>query len=116
MKGNLLGRPRPAGLGDGAEPSEAGLDYRRRIENDLLVKINSTLEPLLGANKFRAGVSVECDFTGGEQSEEIFDPSRSVMLSSQRTEDVSGGAAASGVPGTASTLPRPASRPAPGPK
>ena len=36
------------------------------------------------------------------------------MVSSQRTEDVSGGASAGGVPGTASTLPRPTSRPAGG--
>jgi flagellar M-ring protein FliF len=111
MNGNLLGRPRPAGTLDGPEASEAGLEYRHRIENDVLAKINSTLEPLLGANKFRAGVSVECDFTGAEQSEEIFDPTKSVMLSSQRTEDVTGGSNSSGVPGTASTLPRPTSRP-----
>jgi flagellar M-ring protein FliF len=111
MNGNLLGRPRPAGTLDGPEASEAGLDYRHKIENDLLVKINSTLEPLLGANKFRAGVSVECDFTGAEQSEEVFDPTKSVMVSSQRTEDITGGSTASGVPGTASTLPRPTSRP-----
>src|SRR5205085_2316900 len=91
MNGNLLGRPRAAGMLDGAEASEAGLDYRHKIENDLLAKINSTLEPLLGANKFRAGVSVECDFTGAEQSEEIFDPAKSVMVSSQRTEDITGG-------------------------
>jgi flagellar M-ring protein FliF len=111
MNGNLLGRPRPSGGLDGPEPSEAGLDYRHKIESDLLAKINSTLEPLLGANKFRAGVSVECDFSGAEQSEEIFDPTRSVMVSSQRTEDATGSGSASGVPGTASTLPRPTSRP-----
>src|SRR5206468_1787509 len=59
----------------------------------------------------RAGVSVECDFSGGEQSEEIFDPARSVMVSSQRTEDGTGASTASGIPGTASALPRPAARP-----
>jgi flagellar M-ring protein FliF len=111
MNGNLLGRPRASGGLDGTEPSEAGLDYRHKIESDLLGKVNSTLEPLLGANKFRASVSVECDFSGGEQSEEIFDPTRSVMVSSQRTEDGSGTATSSGVPGTASALPRPTSRP-----
>ena len=111
MNGNLLGRPRPPGPLDGPEPSEAALDYRHHVEADLLAKVNSTLEPLLGVDKFRANVSVECDFTGGEQSEEIFDPARSVMTSSQRTEDSTGGASASGVPGTASTLPRPTSRP-----
>jgi flagellar M-ring protein FliF len=114
MNGNLLGRPRPPGGLDGPEPSEAGLDYRHKVESDLLAKINSTLEPLLGAEKFRAGVSVECDFAGGEQSEEIYDPARSVMLSSQRSEDSSGSNTASGVPGTASSLPRPTSRPGAG--
>jgi len=111
MNGNLLGRPRPPGTLDGPEASEAGLDYRHKIEADLLSKINSTLGPLLGENKFRAGVSVECDFSGGEQSEEVFDPARSVMSSSQRTEDSSGSGGANGVPGTSSTLPRPTSRP-----
>ena len=111
MNGNLLGRPKTPGTLDGPEASEASLDYRHKIEADLIAKISSTLEPLLGANKFRAGVSVECDFSGGEQSEEIFDPARSVMLSSQRTEDSSGSSGGSGVPGTASTLPRPTSRP-----
>jgi len=111
MNGNLLGRPKALGSLDGPEPSEAALEYRHHVEADLLAKVNSTLEPLLGADKFRANVSVECDFTGGEQSEEIYDPAHSVMSTSQRTEDATGGAVASGVPGTASALPRPASRP-----
>lgn len=114
MNGNLLGRPKPEGSLDGPESSEAALDYRHHLEADLLAKINSTLEPLLGANRFRAGVSVECDFSGGEQSEEIYDPARSVMLSSERTEDGASIATPSGVPGTASALPRPTSRPSAG--
>jgi flagellar M-ring protein FliF len=122
MNGNLLGRPKPASSLDGPEASDAILDYRRKIENDLSAKITSTLEPLLGANRFHAGVSVECDYSGGELSEETFDPARSVMLSSQRTEDTStagttaAGAASGGIAGTASNLPRPTSRPASGSK
>jgi len=111
MNGNLLGKPRPAGGPDGSEPSAATLDYRHQVEADLQAKIAATLGPLLGAEKFRSGISVECDFSDGEQSEEIFDPARSVMVSSQRTEDGTGAAASNGVPGTASTLPRPTSRP-----
>ncbi len=114
MNGNLLGRPKVAGGLEGPESSEAALEYRHKVETDLLAKINSTLEPLLGAGKYRAGVSVECDFAAGEQSEEVYDPARSVMLSSQRSEDSSGSAFAGGVPGTASSLPRPTSRPANG--
>lgn len=113
MSGNLLNRARRASL-DSEQGSEAALEFRQQIEKDLVAKINATLDPLLGPEKFRAGVSVECDFSGGEQSEETFDPTRSVMASSQKTEDVSGSALAAGVPGTASALPRPVSRPGAG--
>jgi flagellar M-ring protein FliF len=113
-RGNLLNRARkPASAGD-PEPSEEAIEYRQSLEHDVLAKINHTLEPLLGADKFRATASVECDFTSAEQSEETYDPNKSVMVSSQKTEDISGASMASGVPGTASTLPRPTSRPVSG--
>ncbi len=111
MHGNLLNRPKRALPGEGEEASEAALSYRQSVEWDLLAKIHSTLDPLLGAEKFRAGVSADCDFSSGEQSEETFDPARSVMLTSQKTEEMTGAGGASGVPGTASNLPRPTSRP-----
>lgn len=113
MNGNLLNRPRAASP-DGEQNSEAALDYKQHVEKDLLAKINTTLEAVTGPEKYRAGVSVDCDFSGGEQTEEAFDPARSVMTSSQKTEDVSGANSASGVPGTASVLPRPSSRPGSG--
>ena len=54
---------------------------------------------------------MDCDQTSGEQSEETFDPNRSVITTSQRTEEGSinreSGAA---VPGTQSNLPRPTPR------
>jgi flagellar M-ring protein FliF len=112
MRGNLLNKARQALSPDDPEPSEAAIDYRQKIERDLLAKIDTTLEPLLGADKFRATASVECDFTSAEQSDESYDPSKSVMVTSQKTEDISGGTTATtGVPGTASNLPRPTSRP-----
>lgn len=111
MNGNLLALPKKPGSPDSPEPDEAALEYRRKIERDLAAKLHSTLEPLLGADKYRAGLSVECDFTSGEQSEEVFDPNKSVMVNSQRTEDGSATTTISGVPGTASNLPRPTSRP-----
>lgn len=111
MRGNLLNRPRRAPSPESGEASDAMIEFRQQVERDLLAKINATLEPLVGADKYRAGVYVDCDFTSGEQSEEIFDPTKSVMTNSQRTEDLSGINASSGVPGTASNLPRPTSRP-----
>jgi flagellar M-ring protein FliF len=111
MRGNLLSRPRRMLTADGTGASDGMLEFRQSVEKDLLAKIHATLEPLGGPEKFRASVSVDCDFSSGEQSEETFDPARSVMVTSQKTEDVSGAAGSSGVPGTASNLPRPTSRP-----
>ncbi len=106
MSGNLLSRPRREGPGDGTQVTEAGLEYKQAIEHDLVAKINSTLEPLLGPDKFRTGVSADIDMTSGEQSEETFDPAKTVMLSSQKTEDSSGTTrVASTAPGTAANLP-----------
>ena len=114
MQGNLLNRARKASSPGDPSPSEADLDYRQKLEHDLLAKINSTLEPLLGAEKFRATASVECDFSSAEQNDETFDPAKSVITNSQKTEDINGGTVASGIPGTPSNLPRPASRPGAG--
>ncbi len=114
MRGNPLNRPRATGLNDASAPSEATLEYRQQIERELLGKIASTLEPMLGADRFRTGVSVDCDFSSGEVSQEEWDPAKSVIVASQRTEDGVTSATASGVPGTASSLPRPTSRPSGG--
>lgn len=110
-RGNLLNRPRRALAGDGTDPDDAQLEFRQKVERDLLAKVNATLDDLLGAGKFRASASADIDFSSGEQSEETFDPTRSVMAAQQRTEDVSGSTQTAGTPGAASNLPRPISKP-----
>ena len=105
MQGNLLSRPHKKSSEDGA-PSEAALDYKHQIEKDLTAKVESTLEPLLGEGRFRVGVTADCDFTTSEQSEEVLDPTKSVMVTSQKSEDVMGSSQSAGVPGTPSNLPR----------
>lgn len=109
MQGNLLSRPRKHAT-DGSEPSEASLDYKHQIEKDLVAKVQSTLEPLLGEGHFRVAVSADCDFSTAEQSDEILDPTKSVMVTSQKSEDTVGSAQSTGVPGTPSNLPRAAPR------
>jgi flagellar M-ring protein FliF len=111
MMGQLLSRPHRPLSPDGIEPTEGMLEFRTQVERDLAAKISATLEPLLGADKFRAGVSAECDFTSGEQSEELYDPNRTAVVTSSKSEDSKEAPAPAGVPGTASNLPRPASRP-----
>lgn len=109
--GVLLSRPRKAHSPEEEFP-EVLLEYRLKLEKDLLAKVNSTLVPLLGEEKYRAGVTVDCDMTSAEASEEIYDPEKAVVTSEQKTEDSSGVALANGVPGTPTNLPRPVSRPA----
>jgi flagellar M-ring protein FliF len=106
MDGTLLSRPRRMSNDDTQATSES-LEVRQQIEHDLVGKISMTLEPLLGADKFRVGASVDCDLTSGEQQEETFDPNKSVMVSSQKTEDSSQKASTGGIPGTAANLPNP---------
>jgi flagellar M-ring protein FliF len=114
MRGNLLNRAKRVD-GVNSDASDGALEYRRKVEQDLTSKLDATLEPLVGAGRFRASVSAECDLTSGEQSEESFDPARSAMVSSQKTEDTSTTTrAATGIPGTASNLPDAAPRPVAG--
>lgn len=108
--GVLLSRPRKSQSAEEEFP-EVLLEYRLKLEKDLLAKVNSTLTPLLGEEKFRAGITVDCDMTSAEASEEIYDPEKAVVTSEQKTEDSSGIPLAAGVPGTPTNLPRPVSRP-----
>jgi flagellar M-ring protein FliF len=110
MHADLLLRPKKPG--DGSEPSEDLLQYKSAMEHETLAKINSVLDPLLGSDKYRASVDMDCDLTSGEQSEELFDPSHSVITTSQRSEEGSLARESAGVPGTQSNLPRPIARPA----
>jgi flagellar M-ring protein FliF len=111
MRGNLLGRPKEKSTGDGEEPSEAALEYRHNVEKDLLNKVNSTLEPLLGAERFRSSVTAECDFSSGELSEETYDPTRQAVTNDQHSKEISNVGSTNGVPGTQSNLPRATPRP-----
>lgn len=105
--GRLLSRPQVQGDGE-AQLAEANLEYRRQVESELLTKINTALGPLLGPDRFHASVNAECDFSTSEENEETVDASKSAVLTSQTTEESSGGAMSGGTPGTASNLPHPA--------
>jgi flagellar M-ring protein FliF len=109
--GNLLNRPRPNSTDGSGEGSEAALEYGKSVEHEVQNKVAATLEPLLGVEHFRVGVSADVDRTSGEQSEETFNPDKSVMTTSQRTDDGPALPSASGVPGTASNVPVPTSKP-----
>ena len=94
--GELLGSPDGEGTAGG---DEAG----RRLTQQIL----ATLAPVVGADHVRASVNVEYDPGTTDESQEKYDPSVSVPLTVQRSDEESGtGAGASGVPGTASNVPQ----------
>lgn len=107
MDGTLLSRPRRLSNTSSAEVTGQALEVRQQIEHDLVTKINTTLEPLLGSDQFRAGASVECDMTSGEQQEETYKPGESVIATSQKSEDINERPGAGGIPGTTANLPNP---------
>jgi flagellar M-ring protein FliF len=107
--GDLLNKPKSADALGSASDSQ--FEYQMNIEHELTKKLNETLDPILGAGSFRTGVSVECDFSGVDENEEILDPTKSVIVSSQKTDEMTGGSAraSGGIPGTAANSPDPPS-------
>lgn len=75
-------------------------------EQELTRRLISILTPVVGEQSVRASVNVELDPSSNELSEEKYDPASTVALTMQRTEEqMGGGAAIGGVPGTSSNVP-----------
>ncbi|MGH9354235.1 MAG: flagellar basal-body MS-ring/collar protein FliF [Terriglobia bacterium] len=83
-------------------PEGAG-EYEQALDQ----KLTATLSPILGADHFVAKATVEYDQASLENTQEIYDPKDSVVLTSQMTsDDGSGGTSEAGVPGAASNVPQ----------
>jgi flagellar M-ring protein FliF len=75
-------------------------------EQALEEKLVSTLEPVTGPGNVRASVTLDYDDRATDTTQETYDPSQTVTLSMQRTDQSTGPqAVAAGVPGTTSNAP-----------
>ncbi len=82
------------------------LDYTHKIEETLLNRVNSILQPVVGLGNYRAEVSADIDFNAVEQTSELFNPDLPALRSEQTVEENrAGGQAAGGVPGALSNQP-----------
>lgn len=82
------------------------LEYTRTVEDTLLNRVNSILQPVVGLGNFRAEVSAEIDFTEVEQASEIYNPDLPALRSEKTLEEVrAAGSDAGGVPGALSNQP-----------
>jgi flagellar M-ring protein FliF len=80
-------------------------DYRKHVESDYAQRIQSLLGSIVGADRVRASVSAEIDFTETEQTRESFDPNVQMVRSEQTSEDSRRGDGMQGVPGALSNQP-----------
>ena len=75
-------------------------------EQALEDKIVATLEPVTGVGNVRASVTLDYDPTATDETQESYDPAKSVTLQMQRSQQTTGTQpVAAGVPGTASNAP-----------
>lgn len=82
------------------------LEYVRQVEDTLVNRVTSILEPVVGLGNFRAEVSADIDFTEVEQASEMFNPDLPALRSEQTLEERrEAGDAAMGVPGALSNQP-----------
>ncbi|MFY0675778.1 MAG: flagellar M-ring protein FliF [Neptuniibacter sp.] len=82
------------------------LEYTRSIEDTLLNRVNSILQPVVGIGRFRAEVSADVDFTSVEQTDELYNPDLPALRSEQTMDESRvGNGAPVGVPGALSNQP-----------
>lgn len=85
--------------------TEKQFAFARKVERELLTKINSILEPVVGAANFKAQVSAEVDFTWVEETEEQYNPDLPAVRSEETMEEFRSGQTQGGVPGALSNEP-----------
>ena len=100
-RGRLLSEENGEAFGGG------DLEYRKKFESNMELRLREMLDQILGPDKSVIRVSADFDFSQRETTEEHYDPDRSVVRSEQRELETSGsqGNGASGMPGTRSNLP-----------
>jgi flagellar M-ring protein FliF len=88
------------------EAASQHLEYTRKYENDVILRIRRLLAPIIGDGKFKTEVAADIDFTEIELAEESFNPDLPAIRSEQTVDEQSVGAgAAGGIPGALTNQP-----------
>lgn len=103
-RGQLLG----SRDGDSAMAfSDRQLAYTAELEAAYIERIENILMPILGADRMKAQVVADVDFTQSEETRESYNPDRSALRSEHLLEEQNLNAAAAGVPGALTNQPPP---------
>ncbi|WP_372866253.1 flagellar basal-body MS-ring/collar protein FliF, partial [Pseudomonas sp.] len=99
-------------LSDQQEMSELSMagkqfDYSRRMESMLTQRVHNSLQPVLGAGRYKAEVSADVDFSAVESTSEMFNPDQPALRSEQQVNEQrsTGSLSPQGVPGALSNQP-----------
>lgn len=104
QKGNLLS----TGIAEDRELIIAGqhLEYTKKIEDQMIMRIRRLLSPIVGAQNFKTEVAADVDFTEVEQAEEVYNPDLPAVRSEQIVEEQQvGNAGAQGIAGALTNQP-----------
>ena len=102
QKGRLLSKLSGS---DDMKATSTQLNYRKKLENYYISRIENILVPFLGEGSVRAQVSADIDFTVTEQTQETFNPDLPAIRSEQLVKEESQGLKTGGVPGSLSNQP-----------
>ncbi len=106
QKGRLLSSPETS---QSMRLTSSQFDYRRRLEEYYIKRIEDIVSPIAGAGGVRAQVVADLDFSVTEQTQETYNPERPnqpAIRSEQTAEDQSTGAASvAGIPGALTNQP-----------
>ncbi len=81
-------------------------DYTRELENDLIARVNSILNPIVGDGNYRAEISADVDFTEVEQADETYNPELPAVRSEQTLDEQRvGNDTIAGIPGALTNQP-----------
>lgn len=75
------------------------------LEAAMAEKLVATLTPIVGQDHVKASVTIAYDQSSGDTTQETYDPTNPVLVSSQVQEERFGGMPPAGIPGTPSNTP-----------
>ncbi|MFT7490954.1 MAG: flagellar M-ring protein FliF [Pseudohongiellaceae bacterium] len=81
------------------------LEYATQIEDSISSRVRSILDPIIGAQGYRAEVAADVDFNEVEQAEEMFNPDLPAMRSEQTLDEQRSGTGIGGIPGALTNQP-----------
>jgi flagellar M-ring protein FliF len=96
---------------DGQMPSSGhghtnlALPGNEDLETTLAERVVQTLAPIVGTEHVKSSITIDYDPTSGESTQEVYDPDKTAVLSSQTSQETVGDLEPAGIPGTPSNTP-----------